>query len=207
MADSVLIAEDHPIFRHGLRDVIQAHGRFEVVAEADDGAQALHLLRQHRPDLAILDIAMPQADGLDVLAQAARWPDAPRFIMLTMYDDPGYLRSAVELGAMGYLLKEHAEEELICCLLSVQRGRRYFGSRLPTRLDPSGEPAVAAPTEQLSPAERRVLHLVAEYKSSREIAQLLCISPKTVENHRANMVRKLGLKGPNALLKFALEHS
>jgi len=206
MPESILIADDHPIFRHGLREVIQSSGQFEVVAEAGDGVQALRLLRLHRPSMAVLDIAMPEADGLDVLAQVMRWPDAPRVVMLTMYDDTGYLRAAVELGAFGYLLKEHVESEVIRCLLTVRRGRRYLGSGLPGRIDEHGDPSLTAPVELLSPAERRVLHLVAEYKSSREIAELLSISPKTVENHRANMVRKLEIRGANALLRFALEH-
>ncbi len=204
--DSVLIADDHPIFRHGLREVIQDDGRFRVVAEAEDGQHALRLLRVHKPAIAILDISMPQADGLDVLAQVMRWPDAPRVIMLTMYDDLGYLRSAVELGAFGYLLKENAEQEVVRCLLRVRRGRRYLGTGLPDQDAGNDERPATSPIEQLSPAERRVLHLLAEYKSSREIADLLSISPKTVENHRANMVRKLGLRGANALLRFALEH-
>lgn len=206
MIDSVLIADDHPIFRCGLREVINAHGRFEVIAEVDNGQDALKLLRRHRPTMAVLDISMPEADGLDVLGQAARWPDAPRFVMLTLYDDPGYLRRALELGALGYLLKENAEEELIHCLLAVGHGRRYLGSGLSANIGATGELETMAPLERLSAAERRVLRLVAEYKSNRDIAKLLSISPRTVENHRAHMVQKLGLHGANALLRFALEH-
>ena len=116
MPETVLIADDHPIFRRGLRDVIEEHGRFRVITEADNGADAINLIREHKPDIAILDIAMPQADGLDVMAQAVRWPDAPRFVILTLYDDEAYFRRAMELGALGYLLKQNAEEELITCL-------------------------------------------------------------------------------------------
>lgn len=206
MTERVLIADDHPIFRHGLRDVIQGHGNFRVVAEAEDGPQALQLLREFRPTLAVLDIGLPGADGLDVLAQAVRWPDAPRFVILTLYDDPGYVRRALELGALGYLLKENAEQDLIRCLIRVSRGQVFFGSGLALPKTDGAQHLVFDPLQALSAAELRVLRLVADYKSSRQIAELLHISPRTVENHRANMVHKLGLKGSNALLRFARKH-
>jgi len=204
MSETVVIADDHPIFRRGLREVIKDHGRFELVAEAADGHQALRVLREYRPRLAVLDIGMPGIDGLDVLAQAVRWPDAARFVMLTLFDDPGYCRRARELGALGYLLKENAERDLIRCLLEVAHGRAFVSDDLLDGTDQDGR--LEDPLGALSAAERRVLRLVAEYKSSREIAEVLSISPRTVENHRANMAQKLELKGPNALLRFAHEH-
>lgn len=207
MTERVLIADDHPIFRRGLREVLEAHKRFQVIAEAGDGAAALQLIREHRPTLAVLDLAMPEADGFDVLAQASRWPDAPAFVLLTMYDERAYCRRAFELGALGYLLKENAEDELVQCLKAVASGRQYIGSGMPWRAASDGTLVEAPnPMESLTPAERRVLKLVAECKSSRQIAKLLNVSIRTVDNHRAHITQKLGLSGPNALLRFALDH-
>lgn len=207
MGERVIIVDDHPIFRRGLRDVLEREGRFEVVGEAGTGPEALRLIRECKPALVVLDIAMPEADGLDVLAQATRWPDAPAFIMLTMYDERPYFRQAFELGARGYLLKEHAEEELVRCLDTVSAGKRYVGTGMPWRVGTDGAVHVPDPLEPLSPAERRILKLVGDYKSSKEIAALLNVSIRTVENHRANIAAKLNLHGPNALLRFALDHS
>lgn len=206
MAEQVLIVDDHPIFRRGVRDVLEDHGRFEILAEASDGAEALELIREHDPAIVVMDLAMPRADGLDVMAQATRWPDVPLFVILTMYDDIAWLQRAFELGANGYLLKDHAEEELINCLETVSAGGRYVGSGLPWQFDADGAIRIPDPLESLSPAERRVLRLVAEYKSSREIADLLNVSVRTVDNHRAHIAGKLNLQGPNALLRFAVKH-
>lgn len=207
MADTVLIADDHPIFRRGLREALAQHERFDVVAEADNGRDALRLIRMHRPALAVIDLAMPEADGFDVLGQALRWPDAPRFTILTMYDDRAYFERAMQLGTHGYLLKENAEEELVRCLDAVSRGQRYVGAGLRWQIDSDGTIRSPHPITVLSPAERRVLKLVAEYKSSREIGELLNISRRTVENHRAHIAHKLGLHGVSALLRFAIEHA
>ncbi len=206
MPDTVLIADDHPIFRRGLREILTQHDRFEVVAEADNGREALRLIRTHRPALAVVDLAMPDADGFDVLAQALRWADAPRFAILTMYDDRAYFDRAMQLGALGYLLKENAEDELVRCLEALAAGVRYIGAGLHWQLDSDGTIRSQHPVTMLSPAERRVLKLVAEHKSSREIGDLLNISHRTVENHRAHIAQKLGLQGAGVVLRFALEH-
>lgn len=207
MHATVLIADDHPIFRRGLRDVIAEHSRYRLLGEAEDGAQAIRQIREHRPDIAILDIAMPEADGLDVMAQVSRWPDAPRFVILTLYDDEAYFRRAMELGALGYLLKENAEEELIACLDNVCRARRYLSPAISWKLVEEGDkPRVAGPLDALTATELRVLKLIAEHKTSQQIGDLLSISHRTVQNHRANIARKLDLHGAHALLRLALEH-
>lgn len=206
MAESVMIADDHPIFRRGLREVLDSQPRFSVVAETGDGAEALRLIREHRPRIAVLDINMPGADGLDVLAQANRWPDAPIFVMLTMYTDEAYFRRAMDLGAMGYLLKDNAEADLIACLDAVCQGRRFLSPGVSWQLAEDSTSPKGGPLKTLTPTELRILKLIAEYKSSREIGELLSISHRTVQNHRANIASKLELKGTNALLKFALEH-
>ncbi len=206
MPETVLIADDHPIFRRGLHEVVEAHPGFEMVAEAGDGATAISLIRAHKPDIAILDIAMPRANGLDVMAQASRWQDAPRFVILTLYEEEAYFRQAIELGALGYLLKENAEDELITCLEKISRGQRYLSPAISWKLvEDSNATQVTGPLTSLTPAETRILRLIAEHRTSREIGDLLSISHRTVENHRNNIARKLGLHGTHALLRFALE--
>ena len=204
MADSVIIADDHPIFRRGLREVLATDRRFELVGEAKDGRQALELIRRHQPRLAVVDIAMPELDGLDVIALARCEADAPRFCVLTLYDDHAYFRRAFELGAHGYLLKEHAEDEVLHCLQALSRDERFVGQGI--AWNPMTFEGTATRSAPLSPAERRVLALVAESLSSREIAQRLNLSVRTVENHRAHIGEKLGLRGAHALLRYAVTH-
>lgn len=207
MITRVLIADDHPIFRRGLEEVIRADDRLELVAEAEDGAQAMRLIREHKPDVAVLDISMPEADGLDVLGHANRWPDAPAFVILTMYDDEAYFRRAMQLGALGYLLKENAEQDLVNCILAVRLGRRFLSPNVSWTLADTETEIQSGSLSALTPTEVRVLALIAQYKTSREIGELLSISHRTVQNHRANICSKQGLKGANALLQYALKHS
>ncbi|MBZ0119444.1 MAG: response regulator transcription factor [Sandaracinaceae bacterium] len=199
----VLIADDHPLLRRGLAAVIDGLPGFEVVAEAEDGIAALDAIRAHAPDVVVIDISMPRLDGLEVLAQAATWSSRPAFVMLTMHDD--LVTRAIASGALGYLLKEDAASELLPCLRAVVEGRLYLSKRLPTNVLDAPSPSAAA-IAALSDAERRVLRLVARHLTIREIAGVLKVSPRTVQNHRANMVKKLGLGGSSALLRFALEH-
>lgn len=201
---TVLIADDHPIFRRGLFETIEESAQFHVIAEANDGEQALLALRETRPVIAILDIDMPVVSGLDVLARTSHWGVKPVFVILTMYDDEIYLRKALEFGALGYLLKDNAESELISCLQSVLVGKRYISPGLSRALTESCTPAENS-LDQLTPTERKILLLIAEYKSNHDIAELLCISIRTVEKHRANICLKLDLHGHNALIKFATQ--
>jgi DNA-binding NarL/FixJ family response regulator len=201
---TVLIADDHPIFRRGLRAVIEADPLLEVTAEASGGREALELLRGRKAHLAVLDIEMPDLDGLEVLAQSRTWPDPPAVVMLTMHDE--YLERAFGLGALGYLLKENAADEVVTCLHAVARGERFISAGLGWRARPDGGVERLGALAALSPSERRVLKLLAELRSAAEIAKILSISPRTVQNHCAHMCTKLELRGPKALLKFALEH-
>ncbi len=200
----MVIADDHPIFRRGLREVLAEDTGFEVVAEAQDGPEALARLRELRPELAVLDIAMPGCDGLEVLTESQGWPEAPRIVLLSVFDK--YVERAFELGATGYVLKEDAELELVQCLKAVVRGERYVSSTLMHSGGPQGESGASHPLDQLTETERRVLKLLAEFKTSKEIAQLLSVSYRTVQNHRAAAVRKLGLSGAQALLRYAAAH-
>jgi DNA-binding NarL/FixJ family response regulator len=200
----VLIADDHPIVRRGLREVLD-RGGFEVVAEVGGGLEALAALRSLRPAIAVLDISMPGIDGLEVLAQARTWPDPPAIVLLTMHAE--YAQRALDAGAAGYVLKENAEDEILACLKAVAAGRRFVSSGIPWQPAAGGAIAVVGPLEALTATERRILRLLAGFKTSREIAEVLCVSPRTVQNHRANMCAKLGLEGPKALLQFALDHA
>jgi DNA-binding NarL/FixJ family response regulator len=202
---TVLIADDHPIFRRGLRDVLERHPGFEVVAELGDGAAALAALRTLRPRIGVLDIAMPDLDGLEILDHTAGWPDPPALVLLILYDD--YVERAMHAGARGYVLKENAEDELVRCLAAVLRGERFLSEGLTWAAAPGQGHGEGDPLAVLTPTERRVLRLLARFKTSREIAEVLCVSPRTVQNHRANMCRKLGLSGAAALLQLALTHA
>jgi DNA-binding NarL/FixJ family response regulator len=195
---SLVIANDHPLFRRGLRDVIEEDGSVRVVAEVGDGRAALEALRTLRPALAVIDIAMPELDGLELLRAVRRWHERPAIVMLTMYDD--HWEQAFDLGAPGYLLKESAVDEVMSCLEAVASGRRFASEGLSAGASDQGSLAM------LTAAERRVLKLIGELKTSREIAALLSVSHRTVQNHRQNACRKLGLSGSQALLRFALDH-
>ncbi len=202
MTTTVLIADDHPIFRRGLRDILEETEHFRIVAEVDDGDEALTAMQEHLPDVAVLDISMPNTDGLDVLTQIQKWAERPAVVLLTMYDD--YVEPAMRLGVDGYLLKENAEDELVACLEAVIRNERFVSRGIKWTSGSESDPV--ASIERLTPSERRILQLIAELKTSREIGELLYISHRTVQNHRTNMCNKLGLHGDKALLGFALKH-
>jgi len=203
----VLVADDHPIFRKGLVDVISESGEYILTGEATDGAQALAMITDLRPDIAILDINMPELDGLGVLAGCGQLDSEVQCVILTMYDDEEYFRQALQLGAKGYLLKENAVSELLTCLGTVAGGQVYLSPSISWQLAPQ---AVTKPPESplacLTDAERRVLRLIADGKTSKEAARELEISYRTVQNHRNNIALKLALKGTNQLLKFAIEN-
>ncbi len=201
MTISVLIADDHPIFRRGLREIIEKTHRYQVIAEAGDGIETIAMVREHRPAVVVLDIAMPKLDGLEVLEQLGNLLDKPTVVLLTMYDD--YVEAAVHLGAAGYILKENAEDEIIACLDEVIRGRIFVSKGV---YRSPGNNAAIGPLASLTSSELRILKLTAELKTSRDIGEALCISHRTVQNHRVNICNKLGLKGDKALLKFALQH-
>ena len=206
---TVVIAEDHPVFRRGLTDVLDGAPDFEVVGQAGDGDEALALVRRHRPRIALLDIDMPKASGLVVAEAVAREGLGAAVVMLTMYRDAALFKRALDVGARGYVLKDSAATDIVACLHMVAAGRAYISPALSGELlarsagAPVGELAALA---ELTPAERRILRLIAQGKTSAQIAAELDISAKTVENHRLHICGKLGLHGPQPLLRFALEH-
>jgi len=206
---TIVIAEDHPVFRKGLTDVLAAAPEFRIVGEAGDGERALELVRQHRPRVVLLDIDMPKASGLAVAEAVRREKLDTAVVMLTMYKDAALFRRALDVGAKGYVLKDSAATDIVACLHMVAAGRAYISPALSGDLldRQAGQPvAELAFLQSLTPAERRILQLIAQGKTSAAIAELSGISPKTVENHRLHICGKLGLHGPQALLRFALEH-
>jgi len=199
---TIVVADDHPIFRRGLVDTLEDSDGYEVVAEASDGNEAIALIVKYKPHIVILDISMPVRDGLDVLVKARHWANPPIFIMLTLYDDESYLKKALEYGAQGYLLKDNAESELLTCLKMVTLGKTYLSPGVSWRLVEGAEQA-PDPLKNLSTTERRIFTLVSEFKTNAEIAELLSVSIRTVQNHRSNICKKLGISGAHALSQFA----
>jgi DNA-binding NarL/FixJ family response regulator len=205
---TVLIADDHPLYRAGVRQVLEGVASMDVVAEVGDGETALEAIAALKPDLAILDIRMPRLSGLQVVREMHRRNLATDVICLTMYDDEETFNEAMDLGVMGYVSKESAVDDVVAAIETVARGRHYISPSLMDLM--VGRSKRAAPRElpldTLSPTERKVLKLIAEARTSRDIAELLFISQRTVENHRAHMSAKLGVHGSYSLLKFAMEN-
>ncbi len=207
----IVLADDHPVFRLGLRAVLDAAADLTVVAEADRGDDALARIRETQPDVAVLDLEMPGLDGIAVALalQQARLP--VKTVLLTAHTDPSLVDKALDSGLDGYVLKDAAVTQIVEGVRAVSRGQPYVSPALSQVLlarRRSGQ-ALAAATPglaALSPAERQVLKLVAQGKTSREIGDVLCISPRTVEHHRANISQKLDLRGAHALLTFAIAH-
>jgi len=208
----ILLADDHPIVRNGLKRNIQEVEGWRVVAEASEGETALALIKKHHPDIAVLDIDMPRMDGLAVAREMRRQSMTAKIIFLTLHSDQDFFHAAIDLGAMGYILKDSATLEIAACIQSVSQGRPFYSSALTAPALQKREVPTATPGEslmrQLTPTERKILHLIANGKTSKEIGAELSINYRTVENHRTNMCRKLFLEGegPSALLRFALQN-
>lgn len=206
---SVLIADDHPLYRAGVRQVIEGVPSMKVVAEVGDGEAALEAITSLKPDLAVLDIRMPRRSGLQVVRELHSRALTTDVICLTMYDDEETFNEAMDLGVMGYVSKESAVDDVVAAIETVARGRHYISPSLMDLM--VGRRARKGTREELplhtlSPAERKVLKLIAESRTSKEIAEALFISQRTVENHRAHISAKLGVHGSYSLLKFALEN-
>jgi DNA-binding NarL/FixJ family response regulator len=200
---SILIADDHPIFRRGLRAVIESDSALKIVAEADDGEIALAEIARLEPQIVILDADMPKVDGLTVARtiQAKNLPTLP--IFLTMHKDEAIFNAAIDADVKGFVIKDGAATDIVNCIKEVARGKRFFSHVLSEFLL-NRRNNQESPLETLTVSERRILRLIADGKSTREIADQLFISPRTVDHHRANILSKLDLTGKNALLTFAL---
>ena len=200
----VLIADDHPIFRSGLKMVIEADRMLRVVAEAEDGESALAGIRKLQPDVIVLDIDMPPPDGFAVARQVLEERLPVGIIFLTMHKERTLFDAALNAGVKGFIVKDGAVNEIVSCIKAVATGESFFSPTLSGHLLTKRKQA--SQLKNLSASERRVLLLVAESMSNKEIAEKMFISVRTVEHHRSNICAKLGLSGKNALLTFALTH-
>jgi len=208
---TILIADDHPVVRQGIVNVVRQVPSYEIIHECGNGNDAIHAIRDLQPDVVLLDISMPGMSGIEVIRQARNENIPSDFVILTMYDDEEYFEEALELGVKGYLLKENALMELENCLKSILAGKFHIcpslsgflvkkNQRIKTFL--SQTPAL----EQLTKTEKKILTLLSENKTSKEIAEDMFVSVRTVQNHRNNICQKLNLKGPHSLLEFAIQH-
>jgi RNA polymerase sigma factor (sigma-70 family) len=214
----ILIADDHPLFRRGLRFTIEADPALRVVAETGDGMTALAELEVLQPDIAVLDMNMPSLDGLAVarISVERGWPTG--IILLTMHKDEALFHAALALGVRGFVIKDGLADEIVTCIKAVAAGQSYFSPGLSIFLaeqrqqrqqhqqQTDNEAQLLTALADLTPAERRVLRLLAEGQSSREIAETLVVSVRTVEHQRASIAAKLDIKGARALLLFAHTH-
>lgn len=204
----ILLADDHSVLRSGLKMLLNAQDDMTVVGEATNGQEALSAVREHLPDLLILDITMPKTDGLQVLSQIKRAHPNVRVLVLTMHEEEGYLKRALESGAAGYCPKSAADAELISAIRAVMRGNVYIhpshAKILVDKMIPSANTSSASAAE-LSERERAVLKLVALGHTNQEIADQLSLSVKTVESYRARGMEKLGLNSRAALVRYAIQ--
>lgn len=202
----VLLADDHPIVRKGLRAILSEVTGIAVVAECADGESALTQIVELQPDVAVLDIDMPKLDGFGVVRELTKRKSRTKLIVLTLHDQPEMLQAAMDMGVLGYLLKDSAMLDIAAGVAAVAEGRPYLSSALTMRMLRPSEELEKSPFADLTPSERRILRLIADGQSSKEIGEVLSIHYRTVENHRTNICRKLSIEGSNALLRFALQH-
>jgi two-component system, NarL family, response regulator NreC len=205
----VLIADDHAILRSGLRMLIGSQQDMTVVAEAQNGDEAIQVARKTAPDIVILDITMPDRGGLHAIQEILKPNPNTRVLLLTMHEEVAYLRTALAAGATGYVLKKSVDADLLSAIRAVHKGRTYVDAELAAELIqhamPEGSRSKATLAEVLSEREMQVLKLVAEGFSSREIAQQIFVSIKTVETYRGRFVEKLGLTSRADIVRYALE--
>jgi len=206
----ILLADDHAVVRKGLKTILETDLPGAAVSEAVDGIQAVDLASRLNPDLVILDIGMPGINGLDAIPQILQKNPAARILILSVYKDQDFVEQAFQAGALGYLLKECAVEELVGAVKAVFAGKTYISaalSRLMTKKGPPGQRAVVADRlEALSLREREILGMVAEGCANAEIGAKLFLSPATVKTHRRNLMAKLDIHNVSALVRFAIEH-
>ena len=207
----VMIADDHAILRAGLRMLVNAQADMEVVSEAPDGEKAVQTARESKPDVALLDLTMPRVGGMKALQEMTRDCRETRVLVLTMHDDPAYLRSALAAGASGYLLKRAVDAELIAAIRAVHRGGVFVDPRLANILvqdvlkKRSRKAGSTRPANILSHRELQVLRLVARGYTSAQIAQQIFVGVKTIETYRSRLAEKLGLRTRSDVVRFAVQ--
>ena len=207
----VILADDHVVVRDGLRLILETKKNVEVVAEASDGRQAVDQVRRLKPDVIVMDISMPEMNGIEATRQIKATMPLTRVIILSMHADSEYILRALRAGATGYLLKESAGEEVLEAVRSVSAGKRYLSPRVVNTvvngyIEQNISDQTVCPVDRLSNREREILQLVVEGKSSQEIADALFLSIKTVETYRSRLMQKLEIRNLPELVKFAIRH-
>ena len=204
----ILLGDDHTVLRHGLRKILEERRDWRVVAEAGNGRDAVREALALTPDVAILDIGMPLLNGIEATRQIVRRAPSVHVLILSMHSDQAYVTQAVQAGARGYLLKESAGAELLEAIAAVALGKSYFSQAVAQvvfddYVKTLSEKGITDPYDSLSEREREVLQLVAEGRSSKDIAELLSVSPATVETHRAHLLQKLRLHNTVEVVRYA----
>ena len=205
----LLLADDHTVVRQGLRRILEDRPEWEVVAEAGDGREAVRQAEVHKPDVAIVDVAMPLLNGIETTRQITRKSPATRVLVLSMHADEAYVTQILRAGATGYLLKDSADVDLIQAVAAVAKGTSFFSPAiarvmLDDYVQKLAEKGVTDRYESLSEREREIFQLIAEGKANKEIAALLSISPSTVETHRARIMEKLDLHSAAEIVLYAV---
>jgi len=207
----IIIADDHPMMRSGVKSVLQTNPQMQIIAEAQDGEEALKLILKHQPDVALIDVEMPKLTGLEIARGIPAENIKTKIIFLTMYKDEDMFNEAMDAGAYGYVLKENAVEDVLESIKAASEGRYYISPTisgyLVERINRKKDLSSKTPSiNDLTRAERTILKLISQEKTSQQIADELNISYKTVENHRNNISKKLNLSGTHSLVKFAIKN-
>ena len=206
----VFLADDHAVVRDGMCALMDAEADIQVVGTAGDGRQTVRQVENTQPDVVVMDIAMPELNGIEATRQISETCPAVKVIILSMHDSSEHIYQALNAGAKGYLLKDSAGKEVVSAIRAVSSGRRYLSDRIEETViegyvfNKDAAPG-KAPLEKLSDRERQVMQLVVEGKSSTEISEILFLSPKTVDNYRSRLMRKLGIRNLRELVKFAIQ--
>ena len=206
----IVLADDHTILREGLRALLSADPDFEIIGEAGDGREAVRCVEKLGPDLLLMDLSMPRMSGMDAISEIKKRYPETKIIALTVHKTEEYLLSTLQAGVDGYVLKDATHDELVMAIHNVMAGKRYLSPGISEKviegyLDGKEDSLAASSWQKLSQREREVLKLIAEGYKNKEIAEDLCISLKTVEKHRANLMKKLDLHNAAALTVYAVE--
>jgi DNA-binding NarL/FixJ family response regulator len=206
----IVIAEDHTILREGLRSLLSSEPNFEIVGEAEDGREAIKCVEKFRPDLILTDLSMPRMNGMEAIKEIKRQSPKTKVLVLTVHKAEEYILATFRAGANGYLLKDSTHAELVMAVKKVLSGKQYISPEISEKVIEGyleGKKTLKTQTswETLTQREREILKLIAEGYKNKEIAEDLCISVKTVEKHRANLMEKLDLHSIQALTTFAIE--
>lgn len=209
MSTTIIIADDHDIIREGIKSVLRPHPQYSVCAEAKDGEEALELARRLKPDIMLLDISMPKLSGLDIIDRVRRVSTETKIIIITVHKVGAYVLKALRQGVAGYLNKDNVAEELIPALVRVAGGRTYFSAEVSDYLAEvmaQAKKNESHPERLLSAREQDILRLTAEGKSAKEIANILFLSRRTVENYKNSLLKKLNLHRTSELVRYAVEN-